>query len=512
MRGLDAHHARSGGKLVGQFLLIAALLLLVGPIRSYPAYAQGAGAAYFTSAVVTNGLGTSNLLNGGQSTVVAGQTIDSDLTYYNNNAGLFGADLYQVIYIDGAQSGSSSAPYVWKGTSDSYTWSTSGLAVGTHSFEVQLWWDDSGTDYLEDTATYSVSVVQPSISWSSPSVSVPRGSSTPMDWTVTVSDSGSDTASNVVVSITNAAGLTISPQSQSLGNIAPEASKSTTFSITAPNSASLGQQSIGFEVQYADFEGNPYQTNEAGIVTVTKTSTSLALSLNETTATVGDTVTLQATLTSNGVGVEGQTISFIMQGSTTSPITGTTDSSGKALATYVLNVTPSTYVFQATFAETSSYLGSTATANLIVTAIPTTLTLSKPSTLTQGSSSTLSATLEDSKGNPIQGVSVQFLVNGTSVGTATTDATGKAALSYTPSKSGTAQVQATFQGGGDYGQSTSSVVAVQIVTPGILGLGTTGTILLIVVVIVVVIAVVGVAIFFMRRRKQKTAASSTSTV
>ncbi|MGD0318935.1 MAG: Ig-like domain-containing protein [Nitrososphaerales archaeon] len=524
MRGLDARRARSTGKFVGIFALVVVLLLLAVPGRSYPAFqiqaqtetttsntGQGSGGAYFTSVMVTNGLGSSNLLSGGQSKVAGGQTVDSDLTYYNSNVGFFGADLYTVIYVDGTMSGTSSESYVWKGDSDSFTWTKSSLPLGTHNFEVQLWWDDSGTKYLEDSATYSVLVVQPSVSLTALPVNVPRGTLTPTDWTVTVSDIGSDNASNVVVSVTNAAGMTILPQSQTLGDIASTASKSTVFSITAPESASLGQQSIGFKVQYTDFEGNPYQTDESGSVYVTKTSTSLALSVNESTATVGDMVTLQATLTSNGVGVQGQTINFTLLSNATASLVGhpelaTTDSSGKALAIFTVSVSPGAYFFQAAFLETSSYSPSAASVYEIVTAIPTKLTLSKPSTLTQGSGSTLSATLVDSKGNPIQGVSVQFLVNGTSAGTGTTDATGKASLSYTPNKSGTVQVQAAFQGGGNYGKSTSIVSAVKIATPGILGLGTTDTIVL----IVVIIIVVGAVLFAVLRRGRKSVASSAS--
>lgn len=158
-----------------------------------------------------------------------------------------------------------------------------------------------------------------------------------------------------------------------------------------------------------------------------------------------------------------------------------------------------TYTIKASFAGTDTYLPSTGSVNLIATAIATTLTLSTPSSLTQGSSTDLTSTLTDSQGNLIQYQIIEFLINGMSIGSATTDTLGEAKLTYTPNTSGSVQIQALYQGAGNYAQSSSPVVTVQISTPG---LGTTGTIILVVTIFVLTTIILYVVI---RRRKPKPA-------
>lgn len=485
-------------RLITVVLVSAFIVATLAVPQSGVVLAQGSEGAYFTRIVVTNGLSSVDLVNGGQASVVSGQTIWYNLTFYNSNVGFFGAGLFSKIYTDGSLVGTSSDQYVWRSFHGSYNWYQTGLSSGIHTIKVELWWDGSGTYYLEDTGTFQVFVVQLSSSWSAPSVSVPRGSTTGSSWTVSVSNTGNDVMHSVSVAVVDSAGLQISPQTQPLGDMSAGATKSTSFTVIAPTTLGIGQYNVIFTISYLDFEGNTYQNSEYGLVTVTKTATSMAVSLDKSTVSIGDTVTIQAALTANGAGIEGQAVVFSIGGNTIG--SGTTDSSGRAVTTYTASVSPGTYTVQASFAETNTYLSSTGSANLIVTATPTTLTLSTPSSLTQGSSITLTATLTDSKGNPIQGQSVQFLVNGTLIGSATTDVSGKASFEYTPNTSGSAQIQAVYQGAGNYAQSSSSVVPVQISTPGILGLGTTGTIILVVAIVIVLAVIAYVAI---RRRKPK---------
>ena len=76
---------------------------------------------------------------------------------------------------------------------------------------------------------------------------------------------------------------------------------------------------------------------------------------------------------------------------------------------------------------------------------------------------TLTATLTDNNGKPVVGRTVTFSVNGTSVGTATTDANGVATLSYKLTKAGNFTVNATFAGDNEY--LTSSTIGTLNVTP-----------------------------------------------
>lgn len=68
----------------------------------------------------------------------------------------------------------------------------------------------------------------------------------------------------------------------------------------------------------------------------------------------------------------------------------------------------------------------------------------------------LNVTLTDGNGNPIVGQSVTFNVNGTNVGSATTNSRGVASLTYTPTSSGNFTVTASFSGSDDYLSSTRS--------------------------------------------------------
>ena len=75
---------------------------------------------------------------------------------------------------------------------------------------------------------------------------------------------------------------------------------------------------------------------------------------------------------------------------------------------------------------------------------------------TNKNSTNLNATLTDEKGNPIAGQKVTFSVNGTDIGSATTNSKGIASLDYTPASSGKFTVTASFSGSDDYLSSTSN--------------------------------------------------------
>jgi hypothetical protein len=81
---------------------------------------------------------------------------------------------------------------------------------------------------------------------------------------------------------------------------------------------------------------------------------------------------------------------------------------------------------KATYAGDGAYTGSSAAADLTVTA-PTVITIA-PASGTYGGSASLSATITG-QGSPLAGVSLSFALKGVSVGTATTDARGTATVS-----------------------------------------------------------------------------------
>ncbi|HMK94675.1 MAG TPA: Ig-like domain repeat protein [Candidatus Limnocylindrales bacterium] len=78
---------------------------------------------------------------------------------------------------------------------------------------------------------------------------------------------------------------------------------------------------------------------------------------------------------------------------------------------------------------------------------------------TVGTAVTLTSTLQDSAGNPLSGMSVNYYVNSQSIGTATTDASGVSTINYTPTAAGTYAIKASYTGnqtGGIYASSNAT--------------------------------------------------------
>lgn len=444
-------------------LLIIALSTqtLVGNV-----YAQTSGGAYFTRAIVNNGLDSIDLVNGGQAKVMQGQTVWCNLTFYNDNLGTTGARLFTKLFVDGSLVGISSSQYIFRYLTGSQYWRLPDLGAGPHNVRVELWWDDSGTHHLQDTRTFQVYVVQLLPKLSAQEVSVPRGSAKGTGWVVSVSNEGNDIMYRTILSVVDSAGLKIYPQTVSLDDLMAGAIKSALFTLVAPSTFRTGQYSIKFSVDYSDFVGNTCRDYFYGTVTVTKPLSSVSVTLDKSTAMIGDTVTVQATLTSGDSGLANQKIEFLVDESTIGY--GTTDSSGHTAITYVVNLPPGAHTIRAHFAETSDFLASDGTANLLVLAIPTNISLAIPQSLTEGTSATLSAVLTDSKGNPLQGQTVKFLANGTVVGSTKTDSSGRASLEFIPKSQGYLQFQAVYDGAGNYAPSSSQISTAQV-APNLFG-------------------------------------------
>lgn len=185
-----------------------------------------------------------------------------------------------------------------------------------------------------------------------------------------------------------------------------------------------------------------------------ETTITVALSLSSSTVTLGNSVTLTATVLDDETPVTGETVTF-KAGSTTLG-TGTTNSSGIATYSYTTNTA-------GTLSLTASYDR--------VTSTPVTLTVNKktPTVTLTASSSTyillqnivLTATVKD--GNTgISGVEVTCHHSGYSSGTqtATTNSSGVATFTYTGQGVGTHTFNCTTTADESYSSVTSSDVTV----------------------------------------------------
>ena len=174
-------------------------------------------------------------------------------------------------------------------------------------------------------------------------------------------------------------------------------------------------------------------------VTVNKLSTSTALTTSSASVTVGTSVTFTATVTSGGSGVNGLTVTF--KDGTSTLGTGTTNSSG--VATYTTNsLSVATHSITAVVTETGTYATSTSSAVSVVVSE----SVSVASVALTGTSNilsnyhnetcTLTATVLDTNNQAVSGETVTFYNGSTSMGTATTNASGVATKTYSSTGAG----------------------------------------------------------------------------
>ena len=179
------------------------------------------------------------------------------------------------------------------------------------------------------------------------------------------------------------------------------------------------------------------------------------------TANVGGLATLTATLMLRGKAVPGAIVTFTLDGAFAG--TTVTDSNGVATLTGVpmfdaAGTVPGAVV--ATFPGSLKFKPSSSTGDLVVGQSSTTLA-SVSGTASFGGSATLKATLTAPEaGTGISGQTVNFTLNGTSVGSATTDTNGVATLSGVATSDAvgthTGVVGASFPGTSDFTASSGT--------------------------------------------------------
>ncbi|MCX6361569.1 MAG: Ig-like domain repeat protein [Armatimonadetes bacterium] len=147
-------------------------------------------------------------------------------------------------------------------------------------------------------------------------------------------------------------------------------------------------------------------------------------------ATRGVSVSLTGYFWHNAAGVAGKTLRFTLDG--TSVGSGTTAASGRVDLSYSVPVgaTLGAHPYTVLFNGDESYIAASGAATLtIVTSHATTL-VADDKTATYGATVTLQATLSDYLAAPLAGKTIAFKIDGTSVGSGVTGATGVAQCDY----------------------------------------------------------------------------------
>ena len=366
----------------------------------------------------------------------------------------------------------------WQLNKNSSTTRTYTVTLGSgpviKDVKIELYWDYEGTPYLQDTVSFTVKVVNLSVeAWSPSSLTVEKGKTTASTLSISFKNGGNDYMYETSIQVTDADGLQISPETQNLGDIASKGTKTTSFSVTAPITATLGTHTVSFKISYNDFRGVSHSETKMASIDVTKLSTSINLSLQPSSLKIGASTTITAKLTDgNNIALTNKEISFSIG---TTPIgTANTDSSGNAIRTYTANVDAGTYTIKAFYAGSADYGSTSATSNLIVILLDTTLTINAPS-VKVGTTATITATLKDENGNPVSDANIDFYLfenNAWSkISSATTNAVGSASITRTFNTAEDYQIKIVYAGSTNYNSfdATATLTISQFTTTCAIG-------------------------------------------
>ncbi len=270
---------------------------------------------------------------------------------------------------------------------------------------------------------------------------------------LTRSDNGAGVANETLSFTVN--GITAGTATTNASGIATLA-----YIIPAGTAAGVESMSVAFAGDAATAPAN-------ATANLTVTAITTALSAANVSGTSGNTVTLTGTLTrpDTGAGIANKVIGFSVGG--VSVGTATTGANGIASLSYSIlaGTAAGTQPIAASFAGDASDGISSGTATLTVTAVPTSLSAAN-ATGQIGATVNLTATLVRSDTlAPIANKSVKFSVSGTTVGTATTNASGVATFAYlipTSSTFGSKPIAVSFAG--DTADSSASATGTLTVT------------------------------------------------
>lgn len=259
------------------------------------------------------------------------------------------------------------------------------------------------------------------------------------------------TSLNLVGSLTSAGpvatnkAITFSIDGTLVGTANTDGTGKATLAYTIPANLGAGNHTIGAAFSSVD----PAYTTATGSATLTATkvatTTTASLSTGTTTANAVVAITGKLTRTSTATAVTSKVLHFSVGG--TEVGTATTDGNGVATYAYTVPAVTAigTYPVLVAFTDAADplYQTSQATVNLsVVSRLATTLTVTKVS-IKSGNTGQLSATLMAGVA-PVAGKTITFSVNGVSAGTATTNAQGRASVSYKAGAKGRYTITAAF--------------------------------------------------------------------
>jgi len=235
--------------------------------------------------------------------------------------------------------------------------------------------------------------------------------------------------------------------------------------------------------------------SNAASLTVGRLSTTISLDIPNV-ASVGDQILINITLTDeNGRAIGNQVIRIEANSTIIGEVT--TEQNGKATVMYIPD-RKGNLIISVAYEGSKNHDRSSTSKSLPVSPMKTALTLTSQGIAFKGSQILLSATFKDEKGNPIEGAVIDFYFRSSEgrikIGSATTDKSGTASLSYTPDVSGimgSLIFEAGYNGGPAYKEAQSS-----------LGLTVIDLFTITALLILVIAGSIGLMVFFLRSRRK----------
>ena len=378
-------------------------------------------------------------------------SLSGTLTVTAGGAKLSGETL--VFQVDGANVGT--AVTNGSGTSTLAYTVPDGTTVGAHTLSV-IFNGDSSAYYNPASGTSTLTVGKVGTSLAVASVSGTSGQTVNLKATLTRS-----TDNSVLVGKT----ITFKIGTTTFGTAVTDSTGTATKPYLIPSNAALGTQVIT-----ASYTGDAATTASTGTGTLTVIKPATSLTIPSVGGSYGQTVKVSATLkrVSGGVLLSGQTVTFKVNGQAG---TATTNASGVASVTYVVPTTTNTgtHSITAAFAGDATDASCNGTGVLTVTKSATGSTVA-PVTGGYGQTVMLTATLKrNTDGAVLAGRFVAFSVNGTGIGSATTNAAGVATHQFTVPTSlttGTHTISVSFIGDSFYlaSNGTGALTVIKAVT------------------------------------------------
>ncbi len=189
--------------------------------------------------------------------------------------------------------------------------------------------------------------------------------------------------------------------------------------------------SVGAHTITAEFAGDTNNPPSSDTATLTSVQTTTTLSAINAAGTVGDTILLRAKMSRSTSGTfGGQTVKFSIDGNYVGQAVADNTNGVAAYSYQITALGGGAHTLTATYDATDQYAGSTSNGTLTVSKANTSLWCGNAAGR-RTNVVVLAARLKNPRsGDPIVGATITFKIEGTTLGTGTTDSTGLATFTY----------------------------------------------------------------------------------